>query len=396
MKNIIKVFYVGLFLYVFSFNCLGNGLNIKRLKNMHYENSLGEKGVTHFYYSLENKNYKAKWELADGSRFSINYHFLDENGNLIKKYREFSDSITSNNFYKYDSDGNLIEDYFERSDKLKGIVWYKYKNGKKIEAECRGLNGWFFGFIHYEYKNDILIKGIIIQQNQEVGTINYAYDELGNLITEYWDFGNWNQTFTYEYESVLEHKPEFYSYSSPFLNPTKDFLVDEENYNWNNEKGRPSYYEYEGNKLVRKVYKYDSLETITTYEYDEKGLLMKSFRNYSDGRKAEFSYHYNENNQLVRRLFFADNGFLGSESYEYHDNGTLKLAKWDKFDTWLTGTISFEYDANNMLKSGFFKGENNFDSEIDFKSDKNGNLIRIHWNFSFGKTQTYEFKYNKL
>ena len=138
------------------------------------------------------------------------------------------------------------------------------------------------------------------------------------------------------------------------------------------------------------------MKTVTTYEYDEKGLLMKSFRNYSDGRKAEFSYHYNENKQLIRRLFFASNGFEGSEAYKYNENGALKSAKWDKFDTWLTGTITFEYDSNNRLKSGSFKGENNFDADLSIEVDKKGNLTKIHWNFSFGKTQTYWFKYKRL
>ena len=370
-----------------------NGL---RLRNMNYSNSIGEKGVTYFYYSLENKNYKAIWELKDGTRHSINYHFLDEKGNLIRKYREFSDSITSNNFYKYDSEGNLIEDYFERSDGVKGIVWYSYKDGKKLEANCRGLNGWFYGIIKYQYSNEQLTKGIIYSGGSEAGYIEYKYNDKGNLITEYWDFGGkWNQTFTYEYENVPEIKPKFYTYSSPFLNPTKEYIIQEENYSWNNEQGGPSYYEYDGNKLIRKAYKYDSLETVTTYEYDEKGLLMKSFRNYSDGRRAEFSYHYNENNLLIRRLFHGNNGFVGTESYLYNEDGKLTEAKWNKFDTWLTGTISFEYDSKNRLKSGSFKGENNFDADLEFETDNKGNLTKIHWDFSFGKTQTYWFKYKK-
>ena len=373
-----------------------NAPDESRLKNIHYENSIGEKGVTHLYYSLENKNYKAKWELLDGSRYSINYHFLDDNGNLIRKYREFSDSITSNNFYKYDVDGNLIEDYFERSDKVKGIVWYKYKNGKKIEAECRGLNGWFFGFIQYVYRENILFKAFILQDGNRIGSIDYKYDEYGNLISEFWDFTDrWTQTFTYEYETLNNAAPESYNYSSPFLNPTKSFIVKKENYDWNGEQGGPSIYEYDKNKLVRKIYKYDSLETITKYEYDNDGLLMKSFRHYSDGRKAEFSYHYNENTQLIRRLFHGANGFEGSESYEYNEKGKLNLAKLNKFDTWISGTMTFSYDKSGQLETGQFNAEK-YNATLDFELDKNGNLNKILWNFSFGKTQSYWFEYDKL
>ena len=366
------------------------------VKHLHYENSSGEEGKTTFYYSEDNKNYKAKWELLDGSRYSINYHFLDENNHLIRKYREFSDSIRSNNFYKYDNLGNLVEDYFERSDGVKGIVWYKYENGKKVEANCRGLNGWFYGIIKYEYLEDKLVKAKIYKEGREVGNIEYKYDNQDYLITEYWDFGGkWNQTFTYEYFKPEDKKPLSYSYSSPFLKETKEFIVKTENYDWNNEQGGPSKYVYEGNKLVKKVYEYENLKTITTYVYDKEGLLMKSFRNYSDGRKAEFSYHYNDNRKLVRRLFHGKNGFVGTESYKYDENGKLLEAEWSKFDTWLSGTITFSYNENNKLKSGIFKGENGFDADIDFEEDSNNNITKINWEFTFGKTQTYWFDYEK-
>lgn len=391
------LFFIIILLFFVNVQVKANNSNDFRLKYLHYENSSGEKGKTTLYYSEENINYKAKWELLNGSRSSINYHFFDKEGNMTRKYREFSDSITSNNFYKYDEVGNLIEDYFERSDNVKGIVWNKYENGKKIEAECRGLNGWFNGIIKYKYTSDLLTEGLIIKEGKQIGFIEYKYDEYGNLLKEHWDFGGkWTQTFTNEYELISEKQPDSYFYSSALLNETKDYIVSKENYDWNGEGGRPSFYEYEGNKLVRKVYKYDSLETITNYEYDNNGLLMKSFRNYSDGRKAEFSYHYNDKRQLVRRLFYGDNGFEGSESYEYNVNGTLKLARWDKYDTWITGIITFEYDANNRLKSGSFKGKNNVDADISFELDEMDKLIKIHWNFSFGKTQTYWFEYIKM
>ena len=258
MRKILSLFAASLFL-MFFLPCQAKSNSELRLKHLHYSNSSGEKGVSHLFYSLKNHNYKTKWELLNGSRHSINYHFFDEDVNLIRKYREFSDSITSNNFYKYDNEGKLTEDYFERSDGVKGVAWYKYADGKKIQAECRGLNGWFYGFISYKYTNDILIRGIIIKEGKEIGFIEYNYDKDGNLIKEYWDFeGKWNQTFTYEYEEVENYNPESYTYSSPLLNETREFIVTEENYDWNGEQGGPSYYEYEGNKLARKVYKYDS------------------------------------------------------------------------------------------------------------------------------------------
>lgn len=396
MKIRTLIIYIAVLSYLGSNQLFATNDNLL-VRCLHYENASGEKGKTTFFYSEDNKKYKEKWELLDGSRYSINYLFLDQQGNMIRKYREFSDSLTSNNFYKYDYQGNLIEDYFERSDGIKGVAWYKYQDGKKIEAECRGLNGWFYGIIKYEYSNNKISKGIIYREGREIGRIDYAYNDQGYLITEFWDFGGkWSQTFTYEYFSPKDKNHKSYTYSSPFLKETKEYIVKTENYDWNNEKGGPSIYEYEGNKLLRKIYKYDSLETVTTYEYDRDGLLMKSFRSYSDGRKAVFSYHYNENRQLIRRLFQGDNGFEGTESYEYDIEGRLIKADWSKFDTWLTGTLTFNYDENNRLKSGFFEGKDGFDADINFEEDINKNITKINWKFTFGKTQTYWFEYDKL
>ena len=41
------------------------------------------------------------------------------------------------------------------------------------------------------------------------------------------------------------------------------------------------------------------------------------------------------------------------------------------------------------------KGEK-FDAEIYFENDEFGNIAKIHWVFSFGKTQTYTFHYVKI
>jgi len=182
-----------------------SGKDNYRLIKLHYENSGGEKGLTTFVYDESGLMYKARWELLDGSRNSVNYYTYDSNGNLIKKYREFSDGILSTLLYEYDENGNLLSEYFERSDSVIGITKYEYdENGKLLIADCHGLNGWFFGIINYEYNEQgQKVKGQIKKKGDIAGTIIYLYDEHNNLIKEYWDFlKSWNQTFVYEYEKV--------------------------------------------------------------------------------------------------------------------------------------------------------------------------------------------------
>ena len=90
-------------------------------------------------------------------------------------------------------------------------------------------------------------------------------------------------------------------------------------------------------------------------------------------------------------------GLSAEEIYKYDSAGRLIKAVWDKFDTWLTGTITFTYDRNGNPLTGFFEGsgEDKFDADITFSFDADKNLIRIRWEFSFGGTQTYTFGYEK-
>jgi hypothetical protein len=67
-------------------------------------------------------------------------------------------------------------------------------------------------------------------------------------------------------------------------------------------------------------------------------------------------------------------------------------AIYDNFDTWLTGTIDFTH-TDGQLTGGHFKGEKGFDANIVFENDNNGNPVKIKWDFTFGKSQTYTFEY---
>lgn len=374
-----------------------------RLLRLHYKNSSGERGVTTFEYNQKGQLYKALWQLLDGSRNSLNFYTYDKKGNLVKKYREFSDTKTSTQVYEYDGNGNLVFEDFKRSDGVKGVTSYDYdKNGKLVQADCKGLNGWFFGVIRYHYdKNGKKTGADIERKEKKIGTISYSYGENGNLVEEYWDFqGKWSQTFTYEYEQlpVTNRKP--YTSSNVFINTNSDYKVVKEDYNYSNQSGGPSVYQYDdGGKLVRKIFeRSDGFKTVTDYFYDADHKLIKSLRRYANGKSGIFTYVYNEDRKLIHRTFKHIDGSSASEIYEYDSSGKLIKAVWDKFDTWLTGTITFDYDKTGYLSKGHFKGngEKKFDAEISFTFDKNKNLTMIHWDFSFKGTQTYTFEYEKI
>ncbi|UCD38009.1 MAG: hypothetical protein JSW54_00540 [Fidelibacterota bacterium] len=371
-----------------------------RLIKLHYTNTSGEEGLTSYEYDRNGVQHRATWELLDGNRSSANYHTFDRHGNLVAKYREFSDGITSLLKYEYDDQNHLIGEHFERSDGVTGTVRYEIgDDGKTVRADCKGQNGWFYGIISYEYdESGRKTGGIIEREGKTTGSIRYSYSEQGDLHQEVWDFpGVWSQTFIYEYEQVAT--PMVYSGASSnvFAANTGEYRVVSEHYDYGGTQGGPSTYEYDDGRLVKKVFvRSDGLQTETTYEYDSAGILLKSYRTYSNGLNAVFTYEFNGNRKLVRRTYERSDGVTGGEEYVYNWKGNLQTAQYDNVDSWLTGTITFQYDDQGELSKGYFKGEDNFDAEITFESDAIGNITKIRWDFSFGSYQVYTFTYEEI
>ncbi|UCG26715.1 MAG: hypothetical protein JSV24_06955 [Bacteroidales bacterium] len=372
----------------------------QRLIKLHYENSSGEKGITIYHYDANGIAQMATWKLLDGNRYSSNYHTFDHSGNLTGKYREFSDGLISNTIYEFDANQKLVRETYERSDDVSGETIYRYdSDGLLTEADCKGLNGWFYGLIKYEYANGRKEGAAILREGEKIGKITYGYLNNGYLLTETWEFQNgWKQHFVYEYEDFDLKVPPSYSSSNVYMINTAEFMVIKEDYNYNGETGGPSFYKYDNSGcLLEKVFeRSDSFRTVTTYEYAENGLLESSIREYSNGLTADFSYEFDGNRRLTSRSFKRSDGVSGGEKYAYNEKGWLVKGTYDNFDSWLTGTLTFDHDKNGLLTSARFLGDNDYEAEITYEHDNYGNIIRIHWEFSFGKTQTYDYEYEKI
>ncbi len=368
---------------------------------LNYSDSRGESGKTTFEYDENSICYLAIWHLNNGNRNSINYYTYDDEGNLDSLYREFSDGLTSLFTYEYDQ-GRLIADHFTRSDGIEANVTYTYDaEGCLISEQGNGINYWFNGSVEYEYDTaGVKTGGTMIQNENEIGSVEFSYDDDGNMIREYWDVGNFNQTFEYEYELYEWENPDYWASSNVFLmfNPDYHVVSEDYSYDYNGITGGPSLYEYnENGKLVQKIFNRSGnnpLTTTTRYLYDIYGNLTESYRSYSDGKSAVYSYEFNELRQITSRSFAVvrpTDIVTGGDSYTYDDSGKLIGAHYDSFDTWLTGDLNFSYDDQGDISTGSFVG--NYNAELEFETDDNGNITRIHWIFAFGATQTYTFEY---
>lgn len=369
-----------------------------RLKKMPYRNSGGEDAVTIFYYGRDGKLRNAVWMLADRSRYSCNFHLYDSNGYEVEKYREFSDGLTSTEKYEVDSDGRRTSELFERSDGRKGTAGFTWGNdGPLVETECDNHKGWFSGRILYSYDKAGRSRGASIERDGEtIGTVKYSYDSAGHLVEEFWDLaGQWNQTFNYEYEPRPQ---KTFGFSSPYVAMNAAFRVVIERYDYSNEGGGPSFYTYDDQgKLVEKVYeRADGLKTTTSYDYDQEGNLKSSHRKYIGGLTADFDYEHDDARRLTKRACHRSDGATGHEQYFYDRLGRLERAVYENMDFWLNGEINFEYDGWGQIASGRFDSRDGNHADITFKTDADGNVLKMHWMFETGKTQTYFFEYESI
>jgi len=365
---------------------------------LYYENCTGEVAMTTYYYDIDGKNYLAHWQLEDSSRSSINYYEHDTSGNQIRKYREFSDGLTSDQHFYFDAEGRLVGEDFSRSDGVEGKTDYEYDDqGRCLAGRCMGLNGWFHGDLYFFYDSEGKKTCAGIYRGQDsIGSIEYSYDDYGNLTGEYWDFnGQWSQTFHYEFQQEAR---QTYTSSNVFIRENRWFRLKEENFTYNDETGGPSFYEYDadGRLIMKEFIRSDGLSTRTTYQYDSTGLLRSSLREYHDGITANFHYWYSIDRKLLVRTFERSDGGKGSETYRYDDQGLLVSGEVENFDNWLTGALVFNHDETGLLRSGRFEGNDGFDAALQFEYDLHQNLIKIDWDFSYGGFQTYTFTYESL
>jgi YD repeat-containing protein len=340
---------------------------------------------------------RAVWEQADGSRNALDLLFYDKEGRLSERQRDFSSGASLTEKYTYTENGALTGILQEWSDGVTGSIVHEYHpDGKLNRTTCLNRDRWLSGKILYKYEGGRKTAAEILKDTIRAGAISYRYDSEGRLTAEKWSMDDgWSQSVSYEYHANTAMPPDVYTSSNVFIVGDGGYCVCGEKYDYSGQQGGPSYYEYDGNgKLTgKKFVRSDGLTTQTAFIYDANGHLTRSYRAYADGRRGVFAYEFNDQGLLIERTLNVTDGKSGREEYQYDDNSRLLEARWINFDKWLTGTLSFTHDSSGLPATAQFKGEDGIDADITFTYDDLKRLVKIHWELSFGGTQTYEFQY---
>jgi len=212
----------------------------------------------------------------------------------------------------------------------------------------------------YEYDDE----GNLVRESEldKYGTTEFVYDKHGNplTVTAYDKNGEWRYTqqYSYEYEyysdGTLSHERQYLLH--------EDFdggrhLVSKIDYN---QDGNPVYSETNGD-----------FSSVTTYEYDENGRLIKKFgdSSFSTGDTSTIEYEYDANGNVSAENHTNTIGESGATTdrlkfkivYEYDQYGNLtKETDYDENgDLHNTQTYEYKYGEGGVIEtvSYYFNGE---------------------------------------
>lgn len=245
-------------------------------------------------------------------------------------------------------------------------------------------------------KKKIIIISIFVLTIVLIIAGKYAYNVLSDVEVTKWDI-NGNEIYSYggkgsnenyyyydENNRVIEYKTVMKSFSY------SDFSV---------------FYDYEGDKLVKRRYVYkeapeknhetrtvklndkctqhvDSLEGITTYEYDDNGNLIKITRPNGDSK----SYVYNEQGKKI----LEEDSDGSVTKYEYDSLGRCIKVSGNSY----TDIIEYKTIPSGKVQEWTTTTSTQFNKIRVSIKDEDGNLIEIRYgNFATCYKKVTKYKY---
>ncbi|MFZ5939227.1 MAG: hypothetical protein ACOYXB_01525 [Bacteroidota bacterium] len=186
-------------------------------------------------------------------------------------------------------------------------------------------------------------------------------------------------------------------FAQPFGEAARGFRIIRLDYdNSGGEKGS-TWFEYNPQgQLSGSLWALDdsSRSSVNLYEYDEKGNLITTVRDFSEGRKSLELFFYDESGNKTSEYFFRSDSVSGFASYEY-EKGILKTARFERYKGWLSGTLTFSCDKSGKKTSAVLTAGGQTACNISYSYDSYGNLETEHWDFGGRWSQTFRYFYEK-
>lgn len=269
-----------------------------------------------------------------------------------------------------DQDGKVVYDERRVYDAAGNVIYEEIDNPAKY---------WGGQHVVTEYQYDA--QNRMIQKHNRV--YRYLFDSYGDDMYE--------EQFNWEYNAngdCVMHKRPYYTY----------------------------YYEYDDQfRLLKETEVYDgntASANTCTYQYNEKGLLLKKSRASAGEEYEVYSYVYNEKDQLIRETdYYKYNDAICETEYTYDDQGrkaTEHFKRYEKDGSVLESEyeIAFGYLNGTRIETKDFFDVSSSDPDIDnrrtarkiYYYDQNDNLIKLesgslyHGKHYINETSEYQYE----
>ncbi|MCI8545540.1 MAG: RHS repeat protein, partial [Bacilli bacterium] len=395
----------------------------------------GENVVTEYQY---NKNYQITKTILDNiTQEMISY---DNMGNVIEK----TDSNGNITKYSYDKRNNVIKETSPKNF----ITTHSYdSNNRLIKTKEQDKTTVYsydkFDNVISKTINDTIIYQYTYDKNNNVlkeidplgNSVTYAYDQLNRIVRVTDKLGNYK---TYSYDTLSNivterNEKSIYTYSvydergNVKEKKVGSLVIEQNEYDLMNNLTKKkdannniTTYEYNTlNQLVKKTnplgyieeYEYDkngnvvkikTSNKVILYSYDNRGNLLKTVEESTDGKqKIETSKEYDNNNNVIKEI--DGNGNITIHTYD-------SLNNLIKTKNPLNQETTYEYDShNNLVKETNYLGDSkvyiydSFDRVIEKKNELNETIEKLEYDLNGrqiksidGLGHTTTFVYDKL
>ena len=238
-------------------------------------------------------------------------------------------------------------------------------NKKKNDLEIDHIHGHVKSIHEYDYlrpgadKNDIDPLKIPLDDTVKHATFNY--DKNGNLIEHINNIGITIETFTYEnslnrIHSKTDYAPDYVNEEGTYLYDNKGNLI-----------------EYKTVKVKR-----DTIESKTTYKYNDKGILKESDSYDKNKYLYKWIYKFDDKGHQTEVAKYNDqDGFVERWTYKYDDKGNnTELAYYA--DSLLQKFVYSYNEYNDRIEEILYGRYNTLfhTYKYEYVYDKNGNWVK--------------------
>jgi len=321
---------------------------------------------------------------------------------------------------------------FRNAEKLE-----KYKTALEL-LEAGDLYGAYDIFLEIKDFRDVpsylscfsfKCSSIVTYSSSSASTAYFEYDEYGKPTLELYFGAPYHSTYAYtfkydENQNLTEsgfyyegnrYNITLYQYDEKGrptrqINPDGSYTDLEYDENSNitkriGSRGNLEEYTYDadGNCLIIEYKEDGDVYLRITNEYDSKGNCIKKYSESAVGKENSIqtvtTIEYDENGRVIKELAEQSNGISWCTQYEYDENGRMIKYRNEHLSGWISLRVqTYKYDENGNLLEEHIEDKDGPNRSIFYELDAKGNCVKqictMH-RLGYTTVETYEYEYDE-